>query len=516
MRDTLSDRRGLFVGIGIAALLAIVLLAAGEKESLVIGTITGAAYGLVALGLVLIYKSSGVFNFAQGEFGTVALYVLYLLDFKVPYGVAVVGALLAAVVMGLLVERLVVRPLFDAPRVTLLVATAGVALLAVAVEIWFGGAQGKAIDRALPTLDRVTILGVQISDQRLALIVILVVLAVVLGWFFNRTNLGLAILGASQEPHGHGADGHQRPAAVRLHLGAGGAARWPGGGHRRAGDGQLHARRGDLRLSDTRLHRRGAGRDDEPAGRVPGWRDHRDRPIGGRERTDLRRRARQSRDPDRVRRARRGAWRSARRASWARPADGPHHGTGRAHRRGRARSSAVPTLRARVGGPGGGLGLPRLAGAAVPPEPARVRGAALHQGRRLRHRGHLPQRAARLCRPDLPRSTGLRRDRRVHVGLHDDRAGPLVLGGRDGGGGDRGRAGPGARGRVAAHPGALLRARHPLLRPRGGAEHLPDRGAHRRWPGAARAQAPGLRDRLALLLPVRSRSWPSCCTSTSG
>ncbi|HET9600492.1 MAG TPA: branched-chain amino acid ABC transporter permease [Acidimicrobiales bacterium] len=199
MRETLTDRRGLFVGIGIAALLAIVLLAAGEKESLVIGTITGAAYGLVALGLVLIYKSSGVFNFAQGEFGTVALYVLYLLDFKVPYGLAVVGALLAAVVMGLLVERLVVRPLFDAPRVTLLVATAGVALLAVGVEIWFGGAQGKAIDRALPTLDRVTILGVQVSDQRLALIVILVVLAVVLGWFFNRTNLGLAILGASQE-----------------------------------------------------------------------------------------------------------------------------------------------------------------------------------------------------------------------------------------------------------------------------------------------------------------------------
>ena len=149
---------------------------------------------------MLIYKSSGVFNFAQGEFGTVAVYTLYLLHFDVPYGVAILGALAAAVVMGVLVERVVVRPLFDAPRVTLLVATAGVALLAIGVEIWFGEATARPVDRAFPTLDRVTVLGVQISDQRLLLLGVLAVLAVLLALFFNRTNLGLAILGASQEP----------------------------------------------------------------------------------------------------------------------------------------------------------------------------------------------------------------------------------------------------------------------------------------------------------------------------
>jgi branched-chain amino acid transport system permease protein len=190
----------LVTGLIVAAIVVVGIVAAGEKEVLVIGTITGAAYGIVALGLVLIYKSSGVFNFAQGEFGTVALYVLYLLHFHVPYGVAVIGALVAAVLMGLVTERLVIRPLFEAPRVTLLVATAGVALLAIGVEIWFGGAQGKSIDRALPTLDRLSVLGVQISDQRLLLIAVLVIFAIALGVFFNRTNLGLAILGASQEP----------------------------------------------------------------------------------------------------------------------------------------------------------------------------------------------------------------------------------------------------------------------------------------------------------------------------
>jgi branched-chain amino acid transport system permease protein len=199
-RGFFHERRDLAIGLGLALVILVVIVATGEKQALVIGTISGAAYGLVAIGLVLIYKSSGVFNFAQGEFGTVALFALYLFHFHVPYGVAVAGALIVALLMGLLVERLIIRPLFTAPRVILLVATAGVALLTIGIEVWFGGTLGKNVDRALPELNRVTIFGLQISDQRLLLIGTLIVLAIVLGLFFSRTNLGLAIIGASQEP----------------------------------------------------------------------------------------------------------------------------------------------------------------------------------------------------------------------------------------------------------------------------------------------------------------------------
>ncbi len=198
--DWVRERQGPVITAAVLLGLAVVLLAAGEKESLVIGVIAGSAYGFLALGIVLIYKSSGVFNFAQGEFGTVAVYTLYLLHFDVPYGVAILGALAAAVVLGVLVERLIVRPLFDAPRVTVLVATAGVALLAIGIEIWFGEATARPVDRAFPTLDRVSVLGVQISDQRLLLLGALAILAALLALFFNKTNLGLAILGSSQEP----------------------------------------------------------------------------------------------------------------------------------------------------------------------------------------------------------------------------------------------------------------------------------------------------------------------------
>jgi branched-chain amino acid transport system permease protein len=128
------------------------------------------------------------------------VYVLYLLHFHMPYGFAILGAVAAAVLMGILVERAIVRPLFDAPRVILLVATAGVALLALGIEIWFGEFTPRPVAKALPTDDRITILGVQVSDQRLLLLAALAVIAALLAYFFNRTNLGLAILGASQEP----------------------------------------------------------------------------------------------------------------------------------------------------------------------------------------------------------------------------------------------------------------------------------------------------------------------------
>jgi len=172
---------------------------------LVLGVINGAIYSLIAIGLVLVYKASGVFNFAQGEFGTIAIYGSYIAitSFNLPYGIALVIGLLAALGMGLLTERLVIRPLFDAPRVTLLVATAGVALLAIGVEFWrtandplkfFDG-----IVNSPSSLDRVSPFGVAVSDQRLITLGVLIVAAVLLFLFF-RSPLGLAVLAASQEP----------------------------------------------------------------------------------------------------------------------------------------------------------------------------------------------------------------------------------------------------------------------------------------------------------------------------
>src|SRR5436309_12496791 len=107
---------------------------------LVSGIFQGSAYGLLGLGLVLLYKSNRIFNFAQGEFATIAAIVAYVFDHgtgfvpKLPYFVAIALGILAATLTAMATERLVIRPLFHRPRVVLIVATIGVALFLIGVE----------------------------------------------------------------------------------------------------------------------------------------------------------------------------------------------------------------------------------------------------------------------------------------------------------------------------------------------------------------------------------------------
>jgi branched-chain amino acid transport system permease protein len=158
-------------------------------------------YGLVALGLVLIYKSSGIFNFAQGEFGTVAIYILWLLlGRNVPYVFSVLLALGTAIVLGLATERFIIRPLYSSPRVILLVATAGVGLLCIGIEFWIGGPLLRTVAPALGRTDRLSIFGFLVSDQRMLLVLVLLGFGIALAYFFNRTSFGLALLGVAQEP----------------------------------------------------------------------------------------------------------------------------------------------------------------------------------------------------------------------------------------------------------------------------------------------------------------------------
>jgi branched-chain amino acid transport system permease protein len=188
-------------GVGIGAAVVLLLLVTGKQQDLVIGVITGLGYSLVALGLVLIYKSSGVFNFAQAEFGTVAVFVMYLCRVNdMPYVPAMLLGLLAAVAMGYVVERVVVRPLFDAPRVTLLVATAGVALLSIGITFWLNDAQGRTIDPAIRSQKAFAVFGIDVSGQRMLIVVVVAAVCALLALFFRRTTLGLAVLAASQEP----------------------------------------------------------------------------------------------------------------------------------------------------------------------------------------------------------------------------------------------------------------------------------------------------------------------------
>ncbi|MHB8512792.1 MAG: branched-chain amino acid ABC transporter permease [Actinomycetota bacterium] len=168
---------------------------------IVLGLIEGVVYGLLATGLVLVYKGARVFNFAAAEFGTAAGFLLYGMTEKIhlPYALAAILAVLAVTIFGYGMERFIVRPLFDAPRVTLLVATTGVALALITVELLIFGANAANLGPAIKGVG-VSIFGTFVTPQQLLTFVVLVCLGVGMYYFFNKADLGLAVIATSQEP----------------------------------------------------------------------------------------------------------------------------------------------------------------------------------------------------------------------------------------------------------------------------------------------------------------------------
>lgn len=168
--------------------------------TIVIGLVDGVIFGLVALGLVLIYKGSRVFNFAQAEFATVGMFVLYLFveAWPIPYGFAALIAIAASTLMALATERLVVRPLAGAPKVIALVGTAGVALLAIGIQLIIAKPEPRSVSRAIEGGD-IQVFGLFVSGQQILALVALVVVAAGAIVFFQRTYLGMAILANSMD-----------------------------------------------------------------------------------------------------------------------------------------------------------------------------------------------------------------------------------------------------------------------------------------------------------------------------
>jgi branched-chain amino acid transport system permease protein len=176
---------------------------------LINGIANGAAYGLLGLGLVLLYKSNRIFNFAQGEFASVGAIVAYVFTAgtgvlpKLPFFLAALLGLMASVAVALATERLVIRPMFDRAKVILVVGTVGVALLLIGLE----GLLPYPKAQSLPTIGQVfgtqdfvgRISSIPILYQDLAKLLMLAILALAAFLFFRYTGTGTAILAVSQD-----------------------------------------------------------------------------------------------------------------------------------------------------------------------------------------------------------------------------------------------------------------------------------------------------------------------------
>ena len=168
------------------------------------GIVNGLVIGLIALGVVLVDRSSRVINFAVGAMGVVGASVLALLvlSWDVPFWLAVGLVLLLGAAYGAVVELAVVRRLFTAPRVIVLVATIGVAGLSTAItrslpapDAAIGAGYPLAVGR---TWDDVA--GVRVSGAQVSILVVVPVVAAALAWFLNRTLAGKAVLASADNP----------------------------------------------------------------------------------------------------------------------------------------------------------------------------------------------------------------------------------------------------------------------------------------------------------------------------
>lgn len=162
------------------------------------GAVIGLSYGMLAAGLVLIFRSSGIVNFAYAEVGafSVSLLALFVAEWHWPFLPAAVVCVAAGVLISVVIELTVIRRLFDAPRVIVLIATVGVAQLILLAQISLPQVEG--FHRYPTPLDFTWTIGSVLirSDQVVALVVIPVCVGV-LGWVLSRTLVGTAIRGVA-------------------------------------------------------------------------------------------------------------------------------------------------------------------------------------------------------------------------------------------------------------------------------------------------------------------------------
>ena len=169
-------------------------------DTIIIGLANGGIYGLLALGIVLVYKGSRVLNFAQGEMGNFALYIAwYIVDRgHQPWIVGALAAILAVGLLGGVFERFVVRPMIDAPRLAVTVGTIALLLLITGVELKLWGTSPRILEGPIAGRGP-ELFGFFVSPTRMLALAALLAIGVGLAVFLRRTDFGLGVLASSQD-----------------------------------------------------------------------------------------------------------------------------------------------------------------------------------------------------------------------------------------------------------------------------------------------------------------------------
>jgi len=170
-------------------------------EVLIGGLLSGVMYSLVAIGFVLIYKTSGVLNFAQGaQLLFAALTFVSLVERGVPFALALVLTFALMVLLGLTIERTVLRPLVNQPPITLFMATLGLSYVIEGVAQLVWGTQVHALELGIAD-EPLQFLGIMVSTFDLFAAATAGVMVALLSAFFRYTRVGLAFRAVADDTY---------------------------------------------------------------------------------------------------------------------------------------------------------------------------------------------------------------------------------------------------------------------------------------------------------------------------
>ncbi len=163
-------------------------------ELVISGIVIGAIYGLIAMAFAVIYKATGLVNFAQGEVGMLIAYLVW--SFSTTFGTGAIGvaavAVVAGVLLGLLIERLVMRPMLGEPVFSGVLVTIGLAVVlrSVVQLIWGASPHKFEVDRADSMLRQGEV-GIRLGQ--LGVVIVLVIALLGFWYFFKRSRFGVAM-----------------------------------------------------------------------------------------------------------------------------------------------------------------------------------------------------------------------------------------------------------------------------------------------------------------------------------
>jgi branched-chain amino acid transport system permease protein len=170
-------------------------------QQVVAGLATGSIFASLALALVLIHRATGVINFAQGEMAMFTTYIAWTLtaNHGWSYWPAFAATLVFAFVLGVGLQRVVIRPIERAPILTTVIVTIGLVLIfnGLAGLIW--SAEVRAFPSPFPN-DTWEVGGVAISQQDVGTLAVVLVMVTVLWAFFQVTKTGLALRASALNP----------------------------------------------------------------------------------------------------------------------------------------------------------------------------------------------------------------------------------------------------------------------------------------------------------------------------